>query len=204
MQKERVLSAKLATERSNEAFIDDEVERSLIKRAIQRDQGAFATLYLKHVDHIYRYVFHKTSNHLIAEDITQQVFLRAWKAIDNYTPTRAPFRAWLCKITRCLIADHYRARKKCLSIEEVEDCDRIVDKTVDANPERLTESVFNHDLIGQAMLKLSTEKQQIIRLRLIEDWSYEDISKLIMKSEGAIRVILHRAINDLKKMLKRD
>lgn len=68
----------------------------------------------------------------------------------------------------------------------------------------MAESALNHDLIGQAMLKLSAEKQMIIRLRLIEDRSYEDISKLVMKSEGAIRVILHRGINDLKKMLKRE
>ncbi len=189
---------------NSETFVDDEAERALVKRAVQRDKGAFGSLYLKHMNHIYKYVYRKVFSQAVAEDITQQVFFNAWKAIDKYTPTRAPFGAWLCKITRCLIADHFRAGKKYPYIEETKGCDRIADKTVEANPEILIESTLNHDLIKQAMLKLGTEKQQVIRLRLIEDWSYGDISKLIKKNEGAIRVILHRALNDLKNMLKEE
>ena len=139
-----------------------ESEESLVRRAIQQDKAAFAGLYDKYVDKVYRHIYYRTSTKADADDITQEVFIKAWKAISKFKQTGTPFVAWLIAIARNTIADHYKARKKTVSLEDIE----IASWNPESDPEAMTEISFNSDRIKKAVLKLKGDKRKVILLHL--------------------------------------
>lgn len=172
-------------------------EESLVERAVQRDRAAFTALYDKYVDRIYRHVYYRVSNQSEAEDITQEVFIRAWKAINKYKRRGAPFVAWLLAIAHNLVVDYYKTRKESIPLDEA----RAVGGSEETNPEAMTEASLNRSYIRNAVSKLKGDKQKVILMRFIEGFSYGEIARLLNKSEGAVRVIQHRALGDLRRML---
>ena len=169
----------------------------MIQRAVERDKAAFAALYDKYIDQVYRHVYYRVSNRADAEDITQEVFIKAWKAINKYTKTGAPFVAWLIAIAHNLIIDHYRAKKNLVSLEEAGASSEI-DAT---SPEAMAEASLSKSYVRNAIFKLKGEKQKVILMRFIDGLSYGEIAKALNKSEGAVRVIQYRALNDLRQWL---
>lgn len=149
-----------------------------------------------HVDRVYRHIYYRVSNTADAEDLTQQVFIKAWQAISRYKKTASPFLAWLIKISHNLVIDFYRAKKS----ETYIDFDVVATKP-DTDPEHLAEAHFNQQQIRQSILKLHGDQQQVILMRFIEDFSYAEIAASLGKSEGAIRVILHRGLARLRKIM---
>jgi len=176
-----------------------ESEDLLIQRAVKRDSAAFAALYDSNIDKVYRHVYYRLYNQADAEDITQEVFIRAWKAINKYKRTGAPFVAWLIVIARNLIVDHHKSRKKLVSLEE----GKATSNCVETNPEAMTEASLNRSYTRKAVMKLKGEKQKVILMRFIDGFSYREIAKVLNKSEGAVRVIQYRALNDLRRMMVR-
>ena len=178
-----------------------ESEDYLVQQAVKRDGAAFGSLYECCIDRVYRHVYYRVSNQADAEDITQEVFARAWQAIDRYKKTGAPFVTWLITIAGHLITDLYRSRQKIKNIDEVfkkNPGTQVID------PAEQVEINFNNTLIKEAVLKLKGDKQRVILLHFIDGFSYEEIAMTLHKSENAIRVIQYRALADLKYLLKRD
>jgi hypothetical protein len=87
-------------------------EPALVDAAIAGDGTAFAALYDLHLDRVYRHVYYRVGNRADAEDLTQQVFLQAWRAIGRYRRTAAPFIAWLLTIAHNAIVSHYRKARE--------------------------------------------------------------------------------------------
>jgi RNA polymerase sigma-70 factor, ECF subfamily len=179
----------------------NDTEDKLVQQAVKRDRAAFTALYDLYVTKVYRHVYYKVSNRADTEDITQEVFIRAWKAIDKYQRTGIPFVAWLNTIAGHLVIDHYRKKKEAVNIDDV--ADEIPDNQ-SPNPESLAEANFRSAQVKEAVLKLKGDKQKVILMHFIDDLSYEETARALHKSEGAIRVIQHRALGDLKRLLKRD
>jgi RNA polymerase sigma-70 factor (ECF subfamily) len=179
----------------------DESEDYLVQQAVKRDRAAFAALYDRCVDQVYRHVKYRVSNQADAEDITQEAFVKAWKAIDKYRKTGAPFVVWLITIAGNLVADHYRGRQKIVITDEVPENDS---GNQVSDPEGLAEANFNNVLIKEAILKLEGDKQKVILMHFIDGFSYGEIAKALNKSEGAVRVIQYRALDNLRRLLKRD
>jgi RNA polymerase sigma-70 factor (ECF subfamily) len=178
-----------------------ESEDYLVQQAVKRDRAAFTSLYDCCVDRVYRHVYYRVSNQADAEDITQEVFARAWKAIDKYKKTGAPFATWLITIAGHLIIDHYRSRQKMTKMDEMylnNPGNQVID------PAEQAEVNFSNALIKEAVLKLKGDKQKVILMHFIDSFSYEEIAKALNKSENAVRVIQYRALDDLRKLLKRD
>ncbi len=172
-------------------------EDSLVERAVQLDRAAFAALYDNYVDRVYRHVYYRVPNQSDAEDITQEVFIKAWKAINKYKKMGAPFVAWLLTIAHNLIVDYYKTRKKLVSLDEA----KASTGSDETSPEAMTEASLNRSYIRNAILKLKGGKQKVILMRFIDGFSYREIAQVLNKSEGAVRVIQHRALNDLRRML---
>jgi len=174
-----------------------EIER-LVDKAIGGDGNAFGRLYDMHVDRVYRHIYYRVSNTADAEDLTQQVFIRAWQAIGRYKKTASPFLAWLIRISHNLVIDFYRSKKSDAHI----DFDMVSTKP-ESDPEHMAEASFNRQEIRQAINKLKGDQQQVILMRFIEDFSYSEIAAALGKSEGAVRVILHRGLAKLKTILEK-
>ena len=176
-------------------------ENELVIRAIRRDQTAFTALYELCVDQVYRHIYYRVSSHTDAEDITQEVFVRAWKAIAKYKRTGTPFVAWLITIAGNLIIDHYRRQKMIVLTNEIPE--NQPDQQI-LDPEKQAEVDFNKATIKKAVLKLKGDKQRVIMMHFIDGLSYGEVAQALNKSEGAIRVIQYRALNDLRRWLKRE
>lgn len=170
----------------------------LIDRAIGGDADAFGRLYDMHVDRVYRHVYYRVGNIADAEDLTQQVFIKAWEAISRYKKTASPFLAWLIKISHNLVIDFYRSNKTRTYL----DFD-IVASEPESGPEHLAEIHLDQQQIRRAILELPGDQQQVVLMRFIEDFSYPEIAASLGKSEGAARVILHRALVRLRKILEK-
>lgn len=176
-----------------------ENEDSLVTQAIGGDKFAFTQLYDLYYDRVYRHVLYRVPSTEDAEDITQVVFLQAWRAIGRYHITGSPFVAWLFTIAHNLVMSFYRRNRVTAQLDE-----DTKEESGDTNPERRTEMRFDQECIRSAVVRLRPEHQQVITLRFLENLAHRDIANSIGKSEGAVRVIQHRALAELRRILERE
>lgn len=177
-----------------------ESDNFLIERAITHDRAAFTTLYDRYVDRVYRHVRYRLSDRTEAEDITQEVFVRAWKAIPRYRRTGAPFLAWLTTIAHNLIVDSYRRSGRTTSLEKT----GLPEQVDEINLEAVVESTLSREKVRDAILKLKDDRRRVTMMRFIDGLSYREIARAMNKSEGAVRVTQHRALQELRKLLERE
>jgi len=185
----------LQGDRNNEIASDVDL---LITKAVDGDADAFGRLYDMHVDRVYRHIYYRVGNVADAEDLTQRVFLKAWQAIRRYKKTSSPFLAWLMTISHNLVVDFYRSKKESVYL----DFELPADETY-SSPECSAEAHFEQQQLRRAILELPGDQQQVILMRFIGGFSYPEIASSLGKSEGAIRVILHRALVRLRKILEK-
>ena len=172
-----------------------EDEAILVQRAIGHDADAFGKLYDMHVDRVYRHVYYRVGNEPDAEDLTQQVFLKAWQAVGRYSRAASPFVAWLMTISHNLVVDFYRTRKEKVYLE----LETLADDRA-CNPAQVAEDSSEQERLRKAIVQLRGDEQQVVILRFIEGLEYSEIASLLKKSEGNVRVILHRALVKLRKI----
>lgn len=175
-----------------------ENESLLIRQAQAGNTDAFGILYDHYLAPIYRFVFLKISDKSETEDLVHEIFLSAWKNICNFSPQGFPFSSWLYQIARNKVIDHYRTKKTHLTLETLAE-EKF--KTTDAIAHQIDTDTELRE-IKNAMQQLNEDQQNILLLRFVEDLSYQEIAALLNKNEGAIRLIQHRALRNLKKILK--
>jgi RNA polymerase sigma-70 factor (ECF subfamily) len=183
-------------ERDAETRADDAL---LIQRATSGDADAFGRLYDMYVDRVYRHIYYRVGNVMDAEDLTQQVFFKAWQAIGRYKRTASPFVAWLMTISHNLVIDFYRTKKDKTYLEAEVTADESA-----PSPERIAEAHFEQQQVRRAILQLPSDQQQVILLRFVEGFRNPEVASILGKSEGAIRVILHRALAKLRQILEKE
>lgn len=175
------------------------VSDDVVRRAIARDPAAFAVVYEAHLDRIHRHIRYRVPDPDLAEDLTSQVFLRAWQAIDRYRPLEGrPMLAWLFTIANNLIVDHHRKARHVLTGIETE---RHAANTPDPETEAVNTDI--HDQVRAAISRLKPDYQLVVSLRLLEDMEYDEIARITDKKPGALRVTLFRALNTLREDLAR-
>jgi RNA polymerase sigma-70 factor (ECF subfamily) len=176
-------------------------EKELALRAIRHDVQAFATLYDCYVAKIYHYVYFKVGNAPEAEDLTAQVFLQAWEAIDNYEWRNHPFSAWLFRIARNLVVDYHRARRDTVPLDEPDQRGSLTTRAGQPHPEQALQHLLAMDQVRKAILQLTKEQQEVIVLRFMEGYSTAEVARIMGKREGAIRGLQFRGLSALREML---
>lgn len=167
-------------------------ERELVLQATKHNRVAFAQLYDRYVTKIFRYIYYKVGSQSEAEDLTGQVFLKAWEAIGRYQCTERPFAAWLYRIAHNLIVDYFRTKRDTSSLDELavvdlpgSDLDDIVDRHLTA------------DTLRHALRHLTHDQQQVIILRFLEGYNTTEVAQILGKQPGAVRTLQHRALAGL-------
>ncbi len=186
----------METPQQKTVLTQDPLEVALIDQAILGDAESFGQLYDKYVDKVYRHLYYRVGNATEAEDLSAQVFLKAWNAMKRFKPMGRPFGVWLLSIAHNLLVDHYRAKKDSSSIDDV-----IIPADDSADPVALAEKSFATVHLRQAISKLKREQQVVVTMRYIDDMEYSEIAAFLNKSEGAVRVILHRALQSLRRVI---
>ena len=185
--------------RLTEAPTPREPDDSLIVQAIGGDKIAFTQLYDFYYDRVYRHVLYRVPSAEDAEDLTQLVFLQAWRAIGRYRITGSPFIAWLVTIAHNLVMSFYRRNRPTSSLDQDP-----MEERGDSDPELRTETTFDQERIRAAITQLRPEHQQVVTMRFLENLAHRDIAIALGKSEGSIRVIQHRALGELRRILEHE
>jgi len=172
---------------------------ALVNRVVvSRDPNAFGELYDRYVERVYRYLYFRSGSHPEAEDLTEQVFLKAWEAIGRYRWQGRPFLAWLYRLAHNAHIDHVRSQKPTTSLNND---DRPVELASAAAQVELSRTL-DADLLARAMGQLTTEQQQVIVMKFLEGMDNEQIAASMDKREGAIRALQMRALMSLRRVLE--
>jgi RNA polymerase sigma-70 factor, ECF subfamily len=182
----------------SETTLSKEWEEALIAQAIGGDESAFTKLYDHYFDRIYRHICYRVGQIEDAEDLTQQVFVQAWRALGRYKQTNSPFIAWLLTIAHNAIVSFYRRTKNVKSLEA-----DIVDWPSNDHVDVTAEMKVEYERVRRTIQRLKPEHQQILAMRFLEDLPHRDIAAALGKSEANVRVMQHRALRDLRELLDR-
>jgi RNA polymerase sigma-70 factor (ECF subfamily) len=156
------------------------------------DPRAFAPLYDRYVDPIYRYCLRRIGDRDDAEDATSKVFFQALSALPRYESRS--FRSWLFTIAHNVVADLYRARRLTFPLETAE-------WQIDPRPDPETSAIAADDgrAIRALLAQLSPESRELMELRLAGLTDLE-IAHVVGRSHGAVRMAQHRTVVRLREL----
>ncbi|MBR5123168.1 MAG: sigma-70 family RNA polymerase sigma factor [Anaerotignum sp.] len=178
-------------------------EKDLIRRAKQGDMLAFEELILQHEKIVYNVALRMMNHSEDARDISQEVFLKAYRNLANFDE-RSAFSTWLYRITHNTCIDEMRKRKGKQSYsleEELENEDGSMQRQIADEGDTPEESLLREEQkseILQALDTLSEEHKAAIILRDVKGLSYEEISEILELSLGTVKSRISRARNQLK------
>lgn len=162
--------------------------------------AAFSELYRAHVRDIYSYSYYRVGNHHDAEDLTEQTFLQAYRHLERALreSNGRPLRPWLIRIAHNLAANYYRGRSRQREAS-IEDADMISDL-------HTTESLVEgrEELAGilAGVQQLPGDRREALIMRFALGMDNREIARALGRTDGATKVLLHRAIRQLKEIVK--
>ncbi len=169
----------------------------VIDRARNGDRAAFAELYDTYVDSVYRYVLYRVREPSDAEDLTSEVFTRAFANIHRYRWQGKSFLAWLYTIGRNAITDRRRRERPTVDLDSAYG-------VAEDGPSAHDHAVHGERVVAMrsAVKFLTVEQQEVLRLRFEQDMSSRQVARALGKNEGAIRALQFRALGRLRKIMK--
>jgi len=167
-------------------------EALLIEQARARSLPAWSEIYARHFDQIYKYVYFRVRDPEAAEDISSDVFVKAFERADRINQDGAPIVAWLYRIARNAAFDHLRHRVVRQRVEA---------PGVEARSADDAEGVADRLDTLSALARLSLEQQEVLQLRFIQGVPTEQVARVIGKSEAAVKSIQVRALQELRRQL---
>ncbi|MEI6084372.1 MAG: sigma-70 family RNA polymerase sigma factor [Verrucomicrobiota bacterium] len=179
----------------------------LVERCQAGDLSAYEILVGRHRQRVYQYAYSRIRNEQDATDLSQETFVKAWRAIRGFKKT-AQFSTWLYRITTNLVIDHARRRERRPEVPFEEAVDPDADSDVEIPPSNQpspTDEAQRKELRGQidaALLELSPEHRAVLQLREFDGLDYAEIAKAVGCSLGTVMSRLHYARKHMQKLLK--
>ncbi len=170
----------------------------LVEKAQEGDTHAFTGIYDELVKPVYRYIYYRVEQE-VAEDLTEDTFLKVWQNLKKYKKGANPFSSWVFRIAHNLVVDHYRKHKTTSEIDE-----RTADTQPHSDPHGQVDLKLTQVRLRKVIRKLPDNYQQIIILKYINELDNKEIAATIGKSEGAVRTLQFRALEKLKGLLGND
>jgi RNA polymerase sigma-70 factor, ECF subfamily len=173
-------------------------DAELVRAAQAGDPSCFGQLYERYFDKVYGYLSFKLGSAADAEDLTEQVFLKALESLGGYKWTGVPFQAWLFRIAHNLMVDALR-RKGRRPSQPLDEALPVVDERRGVDPEAaLEESVTREGLI-EAVSRLTELQRQVIAYKFAGGLANAEVAQLMGKSEGAVKALQHAALTSLQR-----
>lgn len=179
--------------------MDSSAVLGLVKRAQGGEKEAFGELYDQYASRIYRFIKIHLDNDSQAEDILQETFLKAWLALPKLKLENLNFSAWLYKIARNLVNDHYRQTYRRPREEDIAEHFELADKINEAN--NLDHSMMI-EKIKTLIPKLKPVYRQVIELRFVQEFSVYETAVILNRSQVAVRLLQYRALQRLRNLLE--
>jgi RNA polymerase sigma-70 factor (ECF subfamily) len=175
----------------------DGLEREIVQRARSGDQQALAELYDLYFPRIYRYILARTGSPAEAEDVTEEVFVRVLGAIGGFEWRQAPFAAWVFRIARNQLVSY--ARKNGAHRQDTPLATSVADPAPDPLI-RVEDRLFFEQILEIARA-LPQAQREVLWLRFAAGLSVSDTARALAKRETNVKVLQHKAIARLQKLL---
>ena len=176
----------------------------LVARAQRGEADAFATLYAAYAPEIERYLWHRLGRRDdgLAEDLTAEVFVRAFERLDRYVDRGLPFAAWLYRLARNLLIDHLRARPRRAadSLERAPEAAGVADGAAAREEGR----VLDHLALEPALARLSPDQRRALELRFLDGLPIAEAARIVGKTEDAVKKLQQRGLARLRRILAAD
>jgi len=184
-------------------------EKELVEQA-RHDPAAFGQLYENNYDRILNFVVRRTADVSLAQDITSETFLKAFKNLSQYTWQNVPFQAWLFRIALSEIAQwHRKKRYPAVSLDvmheqgfEMASEQDVLEEVLKAEAEVLRHRDFL--LLQEQMNHLPENYREVLFLRFFAEMPLQEISVVLDKPTGTIKSLLHRGLEKLRQKFARD
>ena len=171
-------------------------EENIVRKAIEGNQWAFTKLYDENFDKVYRYIYFRISSQAEAEDLTQEVFLKALQSIGSYKWQDVPFASWLFRIAHNQVIDYVRKQSKHKKVPLEEAAAVSME-----DPVAITEQRFEAQELTDAVKRLSTAQREVISLRFLADLPIADVARILGKREGTVKALQFNGTISLRKIL---
>ncbi len=172
---------------------------ALVEKAQSGDDSAFEALYRSHAQAVFRYTKSIVRNPTLAEDITAQTFLQAWKALIRLRqPER--FDSWLFRIAHNVAISEVKRSPQTANVDETPE--PVETSRLNA-PESLVDLKFDVAAVREGLLGLPEHFREILILRFVSGLSHEEVGRQVGKTAQNVRVIQFRALNRLRSELEK-
>lgn len=176
-----------------------DTDRQLLERAREDDAQALANIYDAYAESIYRYLYRFLGDAAQAEDLTSEVFIKLLQVINTRRAPRDRLQGWLYRVAHNMAVDWYRKQARLVHTPLREDL-----ISSGPSPAALVEANLNLQELRSAIGQLTPDQQQVILLRFGEGYKIAKVANLMDKSEGAVKVLQHRAVKRLRKVMIQD
>ena len=177
-------------------------DRELVALAQKGNVEAFGVLYERHVQKVHRFLAAHLDNPLDAEDLTSDVFIRAWRSLPFFHDRGVPFPAYLLRIARNAMVDHYR-RPSLFSPSSLVDVENVKTQS-QTEPVEIVITRIKHQHLRHVLQQLRPDYRTVLALRFLSGLTPEETARVMRRSAGAVRVLQHRALAALRRLLPED
>ncbi|MFC5994005.1 sigma-70 family RNA polymerase sigma factor [Pseudonocardia hispaniensis] len=171
---------------------------ALVKACQAGDISAFSELFDRYHEVVYRYVLFRMGDRTLAEDITQETFVRALRRIGSVSYQGRDIGAWFVTIARNLIFDHVKSSRFRLESSTAE---IVAYSPSTSGPEQQVLDNATNDELLRCIAKLNPDQQECIQLRFLQGLSVAETAQLMNRNEGAVKALQHRAVRRLAQLL---
>jgi len=184
-------------------------DSSIVERCLGGDAAAWEDLVRAHTRRVYGICYRFTGRDSEAQDLTQDVFLRVFRALGSFRSTEGSFTTWLARLTRNLLIDHYRRTRNERVTDSIEEqLPRAEVSTGDVvsaslRPDSALAGREASELLQTALGKLSPELRETIILRDLQEMEYREIAEVLAIPEGTVKSRLNRGRAELARLLKK-
>lgn len=208
---ERAGVAGLTPERTA-VIAEQKALAALAARCVAGDGAAWEELARTQHRRIYGICYRFIGSASEAEDLTQDVFIKVFRNIDNFDPARGGFNTWLTTLTRNMLVDNYRRARMDRATDSLnetlagdEDGPTKLDRLADTrrNQEQHVSGMELQAQIHEALKKVSPELREAVILRDLEDMDYKEIAEVLGVPQGTVKSRISRGRSELAKLLKR-
>ena len=168
-------------------------EHAALRQCQAGHLDAFAELYEAYAQKIFAFLFHKTFDRSLAEDLCSETFLKALDRIESFDGSKGGFQTWLFAIARNTLIDAFRKRRESAPLEDAWDLPSDQDTAAEAEIQLLRQALESH------MRRLSPESREILMMRFWQDLSFREIAEILGKSEASVKMSVSRSVKALKK-----
>lgn len=179
--------------------LDEEKLKDLVDKAREHDPEAFGKLYDLFVDKIYRYIFYRVGRAADAEDLTEDVFMKAFEAIGRYEWREVPFSAWLFRIAHNSVTDYFRrqARKPEVVLKE-----EVLEMPESETAVEQYAAKMMQEQVRSAITQLTIDQQNVIILKFFAGLSNKEVASSLGRTEESVKALQHRALRSLNRILE--